>query len=148
MSSHGEKLQKQIFISSCFRRHFGSKITHTCSSGVSLFFSELKPGKASWEGFENGKIKLERGRQSEFPTVRHFVTSLQRNEFSSYCSVSGKCVPGLISSSPSKTSDLNPLPTRLLKECTDLVKPPITTLINLSLLTGAVLAECYYPSWP
>ena len=77
MSSHGEKLQKQIFISSCFRRHFGSKITHTCSSGVSLFFSELKSGKASWEGFENGKIKLERGRQSEFPTVRHFVTSLQ-----------------------------------------------------------------------
>ena len=63
------------------------------------------------------------------------------NEPPSFCSVPERYVFGLMSSFPSKTCDLDPLPTRLLKECTDFVTPAITTLINLSLLTGVVPDE-------
>ena len=63
------------------------------------------------------------------------------NVFSSCCSVSEKDISELMSPSPSKTYAHDPLPTRLLKECIDLVTPTITTLINLSLLPEVVPGE-------
>ena len=47
----------------------------------------------------------------------------------------------LIASAPSKTCALDPIPTRLLKQCTDLLAPTITSMINPSLSTGTVPNE-------
>ena len=37
---------------------------------------------------------------------------------------------------PSKTCDLDPIPTRLLKVCIDTVLPDLLHIVNLSLVTG------------
>ena len=39
----------------------------------------------------------------------------------------------LIINSPSKTCDLDPIPTELLKSCLDVLLVPITQIVNLSL---------------
>ena len=45
-------------------------------------------------------------------------------------------VKEIISSSPSKSCDLDPLPTNVLKQCLDVLLPVITLMINLSLRLG------------
>ena len=42
----------------------------------------------------------------------------------------------LIINSPSKTCDLDPIPTELLKSCLDVLLVPITQTVNLSLISG------------
>ena len=42
----------------------------------------------------------------------------------------------LISSSPNKSCDLDPCPTFIVKECKDVLAPPIMQIINLSLSEG------------
>ena len=42
----------------------------------------------------------------------------------------------LIINSPSKTYDLDPIPTELLKSCLDVLLVPITQMVNLSLISG------------
>ena len=42
----------------------------------------------------------------------------------------------LIINSPSKTCDLNPIRTELLKSCLDVLLVPITQMVNLSLISG------------
>ena len=44
----------------------------------------------------------------------------------------------LISSCPAKTGDLDPVPTRLLKDCSEQLAPAITSMINLSLSPGTL----------
>ena len=62
-------------------------------------------------------------------------------ELSSFDNVPIKTVSDLIASAPSKTCALDPIPTRLLKQCTDLLAPTITSMVNLSLSTGTVPNE-------
>ena len=42
----------------------------------------------------------------------------------------------LIINSPSKTCDLDPIPSKLLKSCLDVLLVPITLMVNLSLISG------------
>ena len=42
----------------------------------------------------------------------------------------------LIINSPSKTCDLDPIPSKLLKSCLDVLLVPITQMVNLSLISG------------
>ena len=44
----------------------------------------------------------------------------------------------LIINSPSKTCDLNPIRTELLKSCLDVLLDPITQMVNLSLISGVL----------
>ena len=59
-------------------------------------------------------------------------------QLSSFERVSIRMVSDFISSSTPKTCDLDPIPTRLLKECTDLITSVISNMINLSLSTGTI----------
>ena len=59
-------------------------------------------------------------------------------ELSSLDNVSIETVSELITLTPSKTCALDPIPTRLLKQCTDLLVPTVTNMINFSLSTGTV----------
>ena len=44
----------------------------------------------------------------------------------------------IIMQAPTKSCLLDPIPTSLLKECTDLLLPSITKITNFSLVTGIV----------
>ena len=44
----------------------------------------------------------------------------------------------LILSSQDKSCDLDPLPTKLLKSCLDILLTPITNIVNLSLESGSI----------
>ena len=65
-------------------------------------------------------------------------TEMNINKFSAFDSVSIRTVSDLISSCPAKTCDLDPVPTRLLKDCSEQLAPAITSMINLSLSTGTL----------
>ena len=62
-------------------------------------------------------------------------------ELSSFDNVSTETVSELIALAPSKTCALDPIPTRLLKQCTDLLVPTVTNMINFSLSTETVPNE-------
>ena len=55
--------------------------------------------------------------------------------------VSIETVSELITLASSKTCALDPIPTRLLKQCTDLLVPTVTNMIHFSLSTGTVPNE-------
>ena len=55
---------------------------------------------------------------------------------STFSQVSEEEVRKLILSSPSKSCDLDPCPTDLVKSCLDILKKPIANIINYSLLEG------------
>lgn len=56
--------------------------------------------------------------------------------FTNFSSLSNDDVVKLIKSSPCKSCDLDPLPTRILKQCIDEVSVSIRSIINCSLSTG------------
>ena len=62
-------------------------------------------------------------------------------ELSSFDNVSTEIVSELIALAPSETCALDPIPTRLLRQCTDLLVPTVTNIINFSLSTGTVPNE-------
>ena len=65
-------------------------------------------------------------------------TEMNINKFSAFDSVSIRTVSDLISSCPAKTCDLDPVPTWLLKDCSEQLAPAIASMINLSLSTGTL----------
>ena len=68
------------------------------------------------------------------------VDSLLQCESSLDCwtPVSEAEVERIIRASPTKSCPLDPIPTDLLKDCLQILLPPITSIINLSLSTGVV----------
>ena len=62
------------------------------------------------------------------PTVKSRMTSFEP--------ATADEVRKTILNSPSKTCDLDPIPTELLKSCLDVLLVPITQMVNLSLISG------------
>jgi len=56
--------------------------------------------------------------------------------FSVFTPASESEVYKILSNCPNKQSDSDPIPTWLLKECSSLLVPTITNIVNLSLITG------------
>ena len=56
--------------------------------------------------------------------------------FSEFNLLSESEVFGIITASSKKSCPLDPIPTKLLNECVDVLLPPITEIINLSLDSG------------
>ena len=85
------------------------------------------------------KEKIEKIRLS-FPKVATAQTTKSslnvHSKFTSFNQVSEKEVHDIITSSSTKTCDLDPIPTSLLKQYLDILITPITTLVNLSLQSG------------
>jgi hypothetical protein len=57
-------------------------------------------------------------------------------KFSDFDEVSEDYIRTLITTSPTKSCSLDPIPTYLVKNCLDVLLPVITTMVNLSLQTG------------
>ena len=87
----------------------------------------------------SSKISLIRSSfpSSAFPnSVHSFTAASTLHKLSRFTPVSDSEVERLIMRAPVKSCDLEPIPTRLLKSCSDSLLPPITKLINLSLSSG------------
>ena len=57
-------------------------------------------------------------------------------KFSAFDEVSEDYISTLITTSPTKSCSLDPIPTYLVKNCLDVLLPVITTMVNISLQTG------------
>ena len=57
------------------------------------------------------------------------------------CCVTADEVRHLVLRAPCKSSDLDPIPTSLVKDCIDILITPITAIINLSLTEGSFLSH-------
>lgn len=69
-------------------------------------------------------------------TSPHFPPPVTPSNFSSFTYVTLEEVSKLLSQSPDTNCDLDPIPTSLLKQCSSVLLPTITKIINLSLSTG------------
>ena len=83
------------------------------------------------------KEKIEKIRLS-FPDVTEIIPSTRTINAELHCFrlLSEKEIHKIITSSPTKTCDLDPIPTFLLKQHLDILITPITSLVNLSLQSG------------
>jgi len=66
----------------------------------------------------------------------HFPPPFTPPNFSSFTCVTTDEVSKLLSQSPDNNCDLDPIPTSLLKQCSHILLPTITNIINLFLSTG------------
>ena len=60
-----------------------------------------------------------------------------KNTLSSFTPVSEEELLKILKSSPSKSCDLDPIPTSLVKECADILITPITKIVNYSITEGS-----------
>ena len=96
-------------------------------------------------------IRLEIARQGSTSDVSEFHFVLDGSSFSEFRLLSETEVHELIKLSTKTTCSLDPILTKLFTECLDVLPPPITKLINLSLESGyfpliwkrALLNHCY-----
>ena len=80
---------------------------------------------------------IESASPSESP---HSVSPpLPPTELSTLMPASVDEIKKLISESPDKQCESDPIPTSLLKQCTDILAPVITSIVNLSLTSGTFL---------
>ena len=81
-------------------------------------------------------IRLEIARQGSTSYVSESHFALDGPSSSEFRLLSETEVHELIKSSTKTTCSLDPIPTKLFTECLDVLPPPITKLINLSLESG------------
>ena len=65
-----------------------------------------------------------------------------KNTLSSFTPVSEEELLKILKSSPSKSCDLDPIPTSLVKECADILITPITKIVNYS-ITESSFPNCF-----
>ena len=87
-------------------------------------------------GDKINSIRFEIARQGSTSDVSESHLALDGPSFSEFRLLSETEVHELIKSSTKTTCSLDPNPTRPFTECLDVLPPPITKLINLSLESG------------
>ena len=75
--------------------------------------------------------------RSSFPYSRVLYPPDTRKVLQNLSCVTADEVRHLVLRAPCKSSDLDPIPTSLVKDCIDILITPITSLINLSLTEGS-----------
>lgn len=74
---------------------------------------------------------------NSFSNPAHSSPPGARNELCDFAPVTEEEVRRLVREAPCKSSDLDPIPTILLKSCIDVLVTPITSLVNLSFSEGS-----------
>ena len=86
--------------------------------------------------------KVSQVRDSTTPTVQDTCPSAVLNErFRSFTAISSQSVAAIIRALPDKCSASDPLRTRVLKDCVDLLVPFLSHMFNLSLSSGVFPAQ-------
>ena len=84
------------------------------------------------------KIKTIRDTLIPSGTVKDLRPSSDPPKFTAFTEVPQDTVDKIIRNSPTKSCMLDPWPTFLIKECSDILLPSITKLVNCSLMEGCV----------
>ena len=116
----------------CFR-----KILHRSSGAVLPDYTNKTDLANTFCKFFYDKIlKIRSTPQSSIPSL---VTrpNPTKNTLSSFTPVSEEELLKILKSSPSKSCDLDPIPTSLVKECADILITPITKIVNYSITEGS-----------
>ena len=88
--------------------------------------------------FFKGKIRKVRDKFDNLPRIPAIASKSSLSPtatFSKFTEVTDDIIRHIIMKSPS-TCSLDSIPTRLLKDCLDVLLPSITRIVNLSLLSG------------
>ena len=93
-------------------------------------------GKFFGDKININSIRFEIARQGSTSDVSESHLALDGPSFSEFRLLSETEVHELIKSSTKTTCSLDPIPTQLFTECLNVLPPPITKLINLSLESG------------
>ena len=117
-------------------------------------YGKINPGSLFPDGdnlpFEFGKFfgeKVDRINNSIKETLEkdnisspfnNDILSMQAGQFNSFSPLSEVDVHSLITSSKSKSSIIDPIPTKLLKSCLDVLISPIKHIVNKSLISGSL----------
>ena len=92
--------------------------------------------------------------RSKFPDKVHNISQVRKPEIRSKMNFFERAsedeIKKLILSSSSKSCDLDPIPTSVLKNCFDILVTPITDIINISMETSTFLQNltCRFLSTP
>ena len=116
----------------CFK-----KILHRSSAAVLPDYTNKTDLANTFCKFFYDKIlKIRSTLQSSKPSL---VTrpNPTKNTLSSFTPVSEEEILKILKSSPSKSCDLDPIPTSLVKECADILITPITKIVNYSITEGS-----------
>ena len=125
------------FLSSCFK-----KILHRSSGAVLPDYTNKTDLANTFCKFFYYKIlKIRSTLQSSIPSL---VTrpNPTKNTLSSFTPVSDGEQLKILKSSPSKSCDLDPILTSLVKECADILITPITKIVNYSITEGS-FSNCF-----
>ena len=117
---------------SCFK-----KILHRSSVAVLPdYTSKTDLANTFCKFFYDKILKIRSTLQSSVPSlvIRPNPT---KNTLSSFTPVSEEELLKILKSSPSKSCDLDPIPTSLVKECADILTTPITKIVNYSITEGS-----------
>ena len=106
-------------------------ITVTHFSGVSLSSMFVNYSASKIVQLESYKIPVD-----IFSTNRFLIPSMN-SALSSFEPVSEDDILKILKSSPTKSCDLDQIPTSLVKDCADILITPITNIINYSLKEGS-----------
>ena len=112
-----------------------NKILHRSSSPVPPSVTSLSSLSQSFATFFSDKIhKLHTSLLSHHScTSPHHPPPFTPLYFSSFISVTADEVSKLLSQSPDTNCDLDPIPTSLLKQCSHILLPTLTKIINYSI---------------
>ena len=113
------------------------KILHKSSTIILPGHVSPKDLANSFVHFFSDKImKIRTTLQSSAP-VSITRLSINNSALSSFEPVSEDDILKILKSSPTKSCDLDPIPTSLVKECTDILNTQITNIISYSLKEGS-----------
>ena len=113
------------------------KILHKSSTTVLPDHVSLKDLANSFGHFFCDKIMKIRTALQSLAPVSITRPSMNNSALSSFEPVSEEDILKILKSSPTKSCDLDPIPTLLVKDCADILITPITNIINYSLKEGS-----------
>ena len=100
-------------------------------------FSDIKSLSESFSKFFIDKIeKIRMNFTNDVHNMPDIKSPTVKSRMTCFELATAHEVRKLIINSPSKTCDLDPIPTELLKSCLDVLLVPITQMVNLSLISG------------
>ena len=122
-------------------RNFSSDLLTNCSSGIHLHLCHLMSAQKIFPtNSATFTCKLSTIRASLPPASTDTPLTFPEasSEVSSFRSASIEEVKQLILKTPSKSCELDPIPTTILKQCVDEIAPAITSIVNHSMASGVV----------
>ncbi len=90
----------------------------------------------SFSQFFIGKVTKIRDKLDSIPVTCDYNDPECHTTFDSFHPLSQEDILKLIKKSPTKSCDLDPLPTDMVKKCLDILLPTVTRIVNLSLQEG------------